>query len=522
MVKKVRKEKISKEGFSLKLKGVFWILTAFFICYTVLSYLEPRALDDWVWGSHIGMERLKNGFSGYNGRYVGNLIVIVMERLPELVCALCQSAMMTCLLYLLYCLTGKKLIASAITIAFTIFLPLSMFSQTYVWVSGYANYIVSLFILIVYLLIAGKVYMKEFQAKKVVLPVVFILSVLSQLVVENVTILLVSGIAVLNVIYLIQYKKISRDYLVCLAGSVVGSIIMFSNNAYSAALSSDTSVTYKKIEGDFFSIPWFSQVWDKFTTETVKLWFMENGILNMILCSVMILFCYRAAVKFCKVWVSFYAFGLGYFVFCHFNGNWNYYFPFMQHIQGIYVLLFCLSIVFVIATNVTQTKFKFMLLLTLLSQIPLILPLVIANPVSPRCFVSTYTLFALFLGQLIYYMMEQEWFFVKNRRQAEKYMTLALCTGIVVVFGLYSMIYGFMKEKAAERVEYILEQVDKGEKEIEIFYLPYSDKYTVYTNPRTDDSYWTANYRRYYKLPQNITFSYCKYEEWQEKYGTKK
>ena len=46
----------------------------------ILCYLFPYTGDDWAWGSKIGIDRLNNWFENYNGRYVGNLIVLAMTR----------------------------------------------------------------------------------------------------------------------------------------------------------------------------------------------------------------------------------------------------------------------------------------------------------------------------------------------------------------------------------------------------------------------------------------------------------
>ena len=46
----------------------------------LLTYYFPYSNDDWAWGSKTGLERLQNGFKDYNGRYLGNLLVILLTR----------------------------------------------------------------------------------------------------------------------------------------------------------------------------------------------------------------------------------------------------------------------------------------------------------------------------------------------------------------------------------------------------------------------------------------------------------
>lgn len=50
------------------------------IFLAIFTSLIPYACDDWAWGSSIGIERLERFFAGYNGRYLGNLIVIAITR----------------------------------------------------------------------------------------------------------------------------------------------------------------------------------------------------------------------------------------------------------------------------------------------------------------------------------------------------------------------------------------------------------------------------------------------------------
>ena len=47
----------------------------------MLTACFPYSGDDWAWGSSIGLDRLSVFFKDYNGRYVGNLLVLVLTRL---------------------------------------------------------------------------------------------------------------------------------------------------------------------------------------------------------------------------------------------------------------------------------------------------------------------------------------------------------------------------------------------------------------------------------------------------------
>lgn len=72
-----------------------------FVFVFLLSLLFPYSGDDWAWGSQIGLDRLAAHFEAYNGRYVGNLIVLAMTR-SNVLKALCMSLFIIAMLYVYY------------------------------------------------------------------------------------------------------------------------------------------------------------------------------------------------------------------------------------------------------------------------------------------------------------------------------------------------------------------------------------------------------------------------------------
>ena len=46
----------------------------------LLAALAPYVDDDWDWGGPGGLERLAQGFADYNGRYLGNVLVLLLTR----------------------------------------------------------------------------------------------------------------------------------------------------------------------------------------------------------------------------------------------------------------------------------------------------------------------------------------------------------------------------------------------------------------------------------------------------------
>lgn len=66
-----------------KKSSIFWILIIFFVLFSIWQLWVPEALDDWRWGSEVGIMRLKTWFEGYNGRYFGDILVIVFNKIAD-------------------------------------------------------------------------------------------------------------------------------------------------------------------------------------------------------------------------------------------------------------------------------------------------------------------------------------------------------------------------------------------------------------------------------------------------------
>jgi hypothetical protein len=64
--------------------GELVMLAGLGVLLSVIAFQFPPSGDDWAWGSHYGVDRLHEDFAGYNGRYLGNLAVLLLTRTPWL------------------------------------------------------------------------------------------------------------------------------------------------------------------------------------------------------------------------------------------------------------------------------------------------------------------------------------------------------------------------------------------------------------------------------------------------------
>ena len=116
------------------------------VCFSLALLLFLLALcacllyahDDLEWGTQPGLDRLASGFQGYNGRYLGNLIVMALTRSPLLRTAFMAACLfLTVTLSALFAGSARSLPLMA---ALFLMLPVTIARQTLGWVSGFANY----------------------------------------------------------------------------------------------------------------------------------------------------------------------------------------------------------------------------------------------------------------------------------------------------------------------------------------------------------------------------------------------
>jgi len=130
-------------------RGFYLLL---FIMVLMISYFFPYTHDDWAWGSSIGIERLNSLFDNYNGRWVGNLLVMFLTR-NRIMRAIIIALSLVAIVYLIQKIVDRKnnkiIILSAIILLLT--MPISVFAQAVAWTSGFANYVIPIIIILFYL-----------------------------------------------------------------------------------------------------------------------------------------------------------------------------------------------------------------------------------------------------------------------------------------------------------------------------------------------------------------------------------
>ena len=120
----------------MKENNKIWL--RYIICFgliAILCYLFPYTGDDWAWGSKIGIDRLNNWFENYNGRYVGNLIVLAITR-SNLLKAVIMSFCLTGIVALCEYIFKRKWVFYVSCVALVL-IPKLIFRQAVVWTAGH-------------------------------------------------------------------------------------------------------------------------------------------------------------------------------------------------------------------------------------------------------------------------------------------------------------------------------------------------------------------------------------------------
>lgn len=231
---------------------ILYLLTI--VLFGIFYYFLPFAGDDWAWGCDIGINRLQNGFDGYNGRYVGNILIILVTRsviFKVIFCTLIMFLLVFVLSKIFDNLSRCKESTVNYVIAFSSVLvlvlpnqisfgnlqPFQIFGSTVGWLSGFTNYVVpSVLILIFYYFVTSRGY-----ESKAVYAFLTLDGVIACLCVEHYTLFcLLFSFGIIAYRYF-HYKRICKKSLFFLLGSLVGTAIMFSNSSYRLMQKGDTS-----------------------------------------------------------------------------------------------------------------------------------------------------------------------------------------------------------------------------------------------------------------------------------------
>lgn len=466
-----------------------------------LSLLFPYTGDDLQWSL---TELSWNSFWALtkspmvNGRYLGNLFVIVMTK-NIFVRGIIISLVLGGIVYLI----KKETEAPYILIwAMLILMPVAVWTQSIVWTSGFTNYVISTLFLLGILLLLRRNYLSKPNFLSIMSN--FALVFLGSFFIENMTVFLVIVTSILNVVYFIKHKEINVALLGTLLASVLGTVLMFIQPAYHNVFTGED--TYRSFGNGIGGL--IIRCFANYVFWVHRFTAFENVAL---ITSITVLLAYyyhknkstyqriQKQVLSLSFYVSF-AFII-YIFLSRINLEWSQGLEHMKYVNATITSFYFITLFTQIILLFRNKKCFGKILIPLIVIVGLLAPLAIVSPIGPRNFFMIYV----FEMVEVFYILKEtgiDW------ERYKKYVSILLS----IVFIYYVSIYSYMSSVSVRRdhyVQYIANETDASLVYVPI--LPYSNyaHYSTYS-----DGYTSTNYKEYLGVRQDLELIFIEYDEW--------
>lgn len=471
--------------------------SACFLLIALLCWMFPYTGDDWAWGSQIGIDRLNVWFYKYNGRYVGNLIVLALTRsnlLKTLVMAVCLTGIIYLIEYL-----SRKTWSFYVSCIALLLIPKGVLSQAIVWTSGFSNYVVPVFLILIFISYAYPIFEKEMPKRRLwhCVPLFLLGTVITQIM-ENITIynvVLTVGI----IIYTIAvHHKVIASHVAYLLGSVAGAIYMFSNEAYHSIINNESG--YQQVgEGGIVD-----NAEKNYVEVIAKYLCLDNVWINLALLIVCFLLFWQCRMlwkrkrelwtaKLClivmvayNVWALMSSFGVE---MAEKQKR-------LLYMEGLIVAVYMLALIGFCVLIGIKKNCLWRLLFWNAGVVCLCAPLLVVNPIGPRCFFPVYILFILLLIELGCQLDGET---IKAFLGGRRFRNVCVCISLAGM-AFYLNIFFAIYQVDRDRLERVERQVAMGQTFAEVRYLPYGS----YLWNDIPEGGWGDRFKLFHGLPEDL------------------
>ena len=505
----------TRRAFQRDMKGpTLLVLGPLFVALSGLAFLFPLSGDDWSWGSSDGIGRLHDGFAGYNGRYLGNLSVLVLTRTHWLT-PFVVSATLCLLIWLVARIAAVPsptgvLIAGALVLA----MPLGQWRQTVVWVSGFSNYALASIGLLLFVLSMQRDWeppAKRRAPSRLELGALLLVAFASQLFVEHVT-LLITGASLVNLVvrWRLRERGVTAVALVWAIGSVAGATVMFSNTAYRTILTGGT--TYQGVGapdgGGLGSIVHQASGPVSQYAQT------GNALLNFTFFALIVVLALRSRIDSGR-WtpgvlapVTLAAIGVAGGAAITASIEPMHYGSTVTNLSWLPALAQLAALLVAAQTLVSDSRRRRDLLALVLSTGALVAPMVVISPFGPRNFLPGYLLLSA-AALVLFAEVHQRLSGTSAESVAAPAgprllrQVAATAAGVVVIVTLcqYFVVYQVIHQKVEHRVGHFSEAARDGKTRVHDKTLPFPEYVHA---PDPTPGIWARRYKRYYGLPSDL------------------
>lgn len=489
-------------------KGIIRICVALFFGFAFLAYLFPYTGDDWAWGSSIGVERLKIFFAGYNGRYVGNLLVLLLTR-SKLLDAVVIAVSFSLVCWLSYAYSEKQSEASLLLAAALLFLmPKKMWAQVAVWTAGFTNYVPSALITVAYLIYSKEITGKKLSARKDTWGYSlgwFLTGFCGALFVESITVFHICLSAAVIAYMFLKFRKYRCGHVGFLLGTLAGTWAMFSNSTYDRIAQGEDYYRHMPVglrDTVYFALDQARNILDFILSE------------NLPFCAVvtvLLLILSMRSIKNGQKWTLLpVAFHVGSLllllwedtVCTMMTGRFAWPKLVAHTIPILPPLLYAFSILIMVLCLVEKGR-RFGMLLPFYCAVVSLAPLLVVHPVGWRCVFIGYFFMIVFAVDLFGYVCKQ---MVSQGKWLHRMLGLVVIAQFVLFVHVFYPIHYY----DTLRLEYIKKQAAEGKKEVLMCDLP-NREYLYDSLP--DNETLAERYQLFYGLDTNLEFEFVPYEE---------
>lgn len=477
-----------------------------FFCLALLLFLLALcacvlyAHDDFEWGTQPGLDQLASGFQGYNGRYLGNLIVMALTR-----SALLRTIFMAACLF--FTITLSALFVGGarslpLMTALFLMLPVIIARQTLGWVSGFANYgTAAVFIAALFYAVRGLFAdVPQPQHRAAALPML-LLGLFGAMLMENVTIFFVF-MPLGFYLYARRRGIASTPPLLCSLGALFGAALMFSNPVYrSIAQGRDA---YRSVMPFTHPLRALFACFDTFCREMTVPLLMDALALLLVLSGLCVALLLSGGPKglfarLCAEGVVLYPL---YPLMRRLHPKWYPLGSYTPYLEGVLALLYFACLLGVLLTCLPAGAGRRRALALYVAAALLTAPLCAVSPLGGRCFLPVYVLLCALAAQLACSVLSDE------MRSQLAPLCLAAAAGLCC---LWLSIFVKNSSAQAERLAYLRAQAQSGAQEAYFPELPYPG-YTWIATPTVE--YGQRTFLQFYGLPEDMRLSYVSYEDW--------
>lgn len=450
---------------------IFFIFFAFFLLRGICLIL---AVDD-IWWYNIGSLSDMLNIYDPNGRYFTNILTYLMCKsfVPRLfIYTASMSLFLGAFASLLGKSFGKNKWAAMFSAGLIILLSSQLFTQSvYNWISGFTNYVISAVFMLWYISFCNPVFEKrEIKAPKTAPVLWLICGISGALCLETVTLYNLIFGAFIIILSFVFLKKVNISNIAFMAGTIIGSVLMFFNRNYSDALADSDNIGLRSF--DFDISEWMSKIYLFLTPLYARPYFMLHMIIAV---SVIVIYERHSKrsdikLKYARLCIpvimlfaaySFVTENMGELVYMTLAFR-------TKALEAALAAMYVISLCYMIWGLLGGAK-RLRAIIYLVSTLILIAPFIVINPITQRCFFST----CIFWGLLAFELAGEAVGSLKLLEMRQVRNSAAVFLGAFIGFFSYMDITN--KYVDVLRVKYIKEQIADDARSIELITLPYDN-----------------------------------------------